>query len=239
MTTSASVDFEATRAYIINGALRLVGGIGQGETPTSDQTTEANEALNMMVKAWQADGMPLWALKKYSFALTDGTANYRIGSSQTVNTPKPLKIIQAFLRNTSTNDDTPLNIITKQEYWNLGNKTSEGLPSQLMYEPYNLYGDVYLFPTPDATTQSSYQLHIIYQRPFEDFDATGDTPDFPQEWHDALKYGLATRLAGEYGMPPADRKLLLQEASAIKAEALSFGTEEGSLYLQPEIRYNW
>lgn len=236
MTTSASTDFEATRAQLIAGALRLVGGIAQGESPTSDQTSEANEALNMMVKAWQADGMPLWAIKKTSFAVTDGTASYEIGTGKTVNTAKPLKIIQAFIRNTSTNIDVPIRIITKDEYWSLGNKTTEGMPIQLMYDPGNMYGTIYLFPTPDSLAQTYNQVHIIYQRPFEDFDATGDTPDFPQEWHEAVKYGLAARLAGEYGLPPTDRRILQQEMMTIKAEALSFGTEEGSLYFGVERR---
>lgn len=236
MTTSNSTDFEADRNTLIKGALRLVGGIAQGEDPTQDQYTEAAEALNMMVKAWMADGMPLWAIKKQSFALVDGTASYRIGNSQTLNYPKPLKIIQAFLRNTTTNVDTPITLITKQEYWELGNKTTKGLPIQLMYDPQNLYGDIYLYPTPDSTAQTSYQIHIIYQRPFEDFDSADDTPDFPQEWHEAIKYGLAVRLAPEYGVPVQDRRALVQEATAIKGEALSFGTEEGSLYFQRETR---
>jgi hypothetical protein len=234
MATSGSTDYQATRDSLITGALRLVGGVAQGETPTSSQISEAAEALNMMIKAWIADGMPLWAIKKHNFALTSGTNNYTIGTSQTINTPKPLKIIQAFLRNTTSSVDTPMEIVTKQEYWDLGNKSSTGLPIQLMYDPNIMYGTIYLFPTPDSVAQTGYQVHIIYQRPFEDFDASTDTPDFPQEWTEAIKYGLAVRLAGEYGMPVQDRRQLIQEAVAIKSEALSFGTEEGSLYFQRE-----
>lgn len=236
MATSGNTDYEADRNKLIQGALRLVGGIGQGETPTTDQYTEAADALNMMVKAWMADGMPLWAITKYNFALTSGTAKYTIGDGQTLDTPKPLKVIQAFLRNTSSNVDTPMRIITKNEYWNLGNKSSTGLPIQVYYDPQNLSGDIYLFPTPDAVAQTSYEIHIIYQRPYENFDSATDTPDFPQEWHEAVKYGLALRLSGEYGMPATDRRMLQQEAMMYKAEALSMGTEEGSIYFQADRR---
>lgn len=236
MATSNSTNFEATRADLISGALRLAGGIAQGESPTTDQTNEASSALNMMVKAWMADGMPLWAIKKYNFALTSGVATYRIGVSQTISTPKPLKIIQAFIRNTDSNVDTPLSLITKQEYWELGNKTSQGIPTQLMYDPQNLYGDIYIYPAPDTIVQADYEIHILYQRPYEDFDATSDTPDFPQEWHEAVKYGLAIRLAPEYGMPVQDRSQLFKEAMMIKSVADSFGTEEGSMYIQIDRR---
>lgn len=63
MATSGSTDFSVTRDDIISRALRLIGAIAQGESPTTEQLNEAAIALNGLVKAWQADGMPLWALK--------------------------------------------------------------------------------------------------------------------------------------------------------------------------------
>lgn len=236
MATSGSTNYEADRNALIKGALRIVGAIAQGQSPTSDQYTEAAEALNMLVKALQTDGMPLWAIKTNNFAVTSGTANYRIGTGQTINTPKPLKIIHAYLRNTTSNVDTPMRIITKQEYWDLGNKTTTGLPIQLMYDPQNLYGDVYLFPTPDTVAQASYEVYIVYQRPFEDFDTSTDTPDFPQEWHLALKFSLAEQLAPEYGVSLEQYGFIAKKAKEYKTEALSFGTEEGSLFFSIERR---
>jgi len=236
MATSGSTDFSVTRDDIIKRALRLIGVVAQGETPTTDQTTEAALALNGLVKAWQTDGMPLWALKTYSVPLTANTSSYRIGVSQTINTPKPLKVIQAWNHNTSSNVDVPMRILTKQEYNILGNKTSTGNPIQLYYDPQNSYGDLYVFPVPTSTEAAANTLSIVYQRPFEDFDVSTDTPDFPQEWYDALAYGLATRLAPEYGLGVAERKTLWQEMTIIKQDALNFGLEEGSLYFQRDLR---
>lgn len=236
MATSGSTNYEADRNAVIKGALRIVGAIAQGQTPSTDQYTEAAEALNMLVKALQTYGMPLWAIKINNFALTNATATYRIGLSQTINTPKPLKILQAFLRNTTSNVDTPLQIITKHEYWELGNKTTTGLPIQLMYDPQNLYGDLYLYPTPDSTAETSYEVYIIYHRPFEDFDSATDTPDFPQEWHLALKFGLAEQLAPEYGVSLEQYGEIAKKAKEYRIEALSFGTEEGSLFFTIDRR---
>jgi len=103
MSTSGSTDFSVTRDDIIKRALRLLGVLAQGETPTTDQVTEAASALNGLVKAWQADGMPLWAIKSYNVPLTATVASYRIGVGQTIATPKPLKITQAYNHNTSSN----------------------------------------------------------------------------------------------------------------------------------------
>jgi len=234
--TSGSTDFSVTRDDIIKRALRQIGALAQGETPTTDQVTEAALALNGLVKAWQADGMPLWAIKSYSVPLVAGTKDYEIGLGKAVNIPKPLKVIQAFNHSTTSNIDIPIRVITKQEYNILGNKTSSGNPIQVYYEPLGDYGILHVFPVPATTDAANNTITIFYQRPFEDFDVSTDTPDFPQEWYDAIVYGLATRLAPEYGLPGTERKLLWQEMTIIKQDALNFGLEEGSMFFQRDNR---
>ena len=174
--------------------------------------------------------MPLWAIKERTITLQANTNTY------TLNTPKPLKVIQAWYRNTTSNVDVPMRVITRDEYNRLGNKYSAGTPIQVYYEPRRDDGVLHVFPTPSATDAANVSIHIVYQAPFDDFDQSTDTPDFPQEWYDAVTYGLATRLAPEYGLPIPDRKTLWQEMSIIKQDALNFGLEEGSLFFGVERR---
>jgi len=236
--TSGTTTFSITRDDIIKGALRKIGVVAQGEVPTTDQITEASFALNLMVKAWEADGMPLWALRTTPIPLVAGQTTYTLGNAITcdVVTDKPLKVIQAWNRNPVSNIDIPMRIITKQEYSILGNKTTSGKPIQIYYEPQLDQGSLSLFPTPAAIDATGSVIYITYQRPFEDFNIATDVPDFPQEWYDAVVYGLAVRLAPEYGLPIDQRRVLSQEALDIKLIAMSFGTEEGSLYLQADYR---
>jgi len=236
--TSGTTTFSITRDDIIKGALRKIGVVAQGEVPTTDQVTEAAFALNTMVKAWEADGMPLWALRTTPITLVAGQTTYTIGNALTcdVVTDKPLKVIQAWNRDPVSNIDIPMRIITKQEYAMLGNKTTSGKPIQIYYEPQLDQGSLSLFPTPTTIDATGSVIYITYQRPFEDFNASTDVPDFPQEWYDAVVYGLAVRLAPEYGLPIDQRRVLSQEALDIKLIAMSFGTEEGSLFFQAENR---
>ena len=120
MATSGSTDFSVSRDDIIKRALRLLGVLAQGEEPTADQTTEAALALNGLVKAWAADGMPLWAIKERTVTLVADQASY------TLDTPKPLKVLQAWNRNTTSSVDIPMRVVTKQEYNLLGNKETNG-----------------------------------------------------------------------------------------------------------------
>lgn len=239
MSTSGVTTFEATRNQIIEGALRIVGAIDIGDTPTATQYSKAAEALNMLVKALAAKGMPVWAVETVGFSLTAGINTYEVGNG-TITVSKPLKILQAWNRNITSNVDIPMTILTKYDYNRLGNKTSAGNPIQLMYDLNDtiLLGKISVFPTPDIVSAANQTIFFVYQRQFEDFTSGAETPDFPSEWHEALKYQLAARLADEYGMPPNDKKELRAMAMMILGEALSFGTEEGSMYLSADWR-NW
>jgi len=83
MATSGSVDFSRNRDQIISRALRIMNVIEAGETPTAETTNNCAEALEAMVKAWQADGYHLWTTKEVVLHLTKGQLSYNLGSSST------------------------------------------------------------------------------------------------------------------------------------------------------------
>jgi len=91
-----------------------------------------------------------------------------------------------------------------------------------------------LWPVPDTYSIANRTLKLVYQRPFEDFVSGVDTADMPQFWLEAIIYGLAWRLSGEFGTPPNDRAVLAKEAEVFHTRALSFGNEEGSFYFRPD-----
>jgi hypothetical protein len=80
MTTSGSTDFTQTRNDIIHGALRLIGAIAVGETPSADDIATSAEALNIMIKAWQIDGPYLWTQAEGTIFCAKGVPVYSIPS---------------------------------------------------------------------------------------------------------------------------------------------------------------
>jgi len=226
MATSGNSNYSYNRDQIITAALRKLGVVAQGETPSNDQISEASEALNLMIKTFTVIGMPLWKIGEYSLTLVDAQATYSIATRLN-------KVVQAY--RTDGIVDVPLRVITRDEYNRLGNKGSTGIPISIYHDPRLASSEVTVYPVPDATTASTITIKMTYAGVFEDFDASTDDPDFPQEWYEALVYGLADRLAPEYGVHPEERQLIKQEARMYREEAESFGSEEGSLYFQ----YDW
>ena len=238
MATSGSTNFSVNRDEIIEAALRVCGVLDpESGSATSTQLTVGAQALNMIVKALHSDGMPLWAIKSKVITLVDGQNTYT-PSGLSIN--RPLKIIGA-TRNYTTGSETfdsNLEIITRDEYLNLGNKDSEGPPVQLYYDPQlDITGaTLYVYPTPSSTVASDYTVTIYYQSPFEDFDASTDTPDFPQEWYNTLKWKLAAEIGFEYGVRGSMLDRIQQKAELEHMRVMDMGMEEGSIYIMPDDR---
>lgn len=242
--------FYPTAQGIIDSALRALG-VADAEGALSPSTTEYTNALvtlNSIVTAWQADGLQVWCQKTVSYALS-AASSYTIGASgATITAARPLSITQAWLRNTDTYPiDIPMTIIDRDTYNSLSSKASPGPPNQLFYDPEydrdatnsgaNAKGKIYVWPTPDASTVTNYDLYIITTRPIQDFNATSDTIDFPQWWFDAIKWQLAYDLSFDYGVPVEIQDRIRKRAEEAKALALSFDTDQTSVKFQPDTRY--
>ena len=81
MATSGTVTFNLDRDEIIKDALVDIGAIASEDTPPAAIVNHASRKLNMLLKAWQADGLQLW-LNKEVVLFLDGTKQYyKLGPS--------------------------------------------------------------------------------------------------------------------------------------------------------------
>lgn len=76
-------DFRTDRDKIIKGAMRVIGVISSGETPTDSEIQDAAEALNLLVKTWMGEGIGLWLNQECILILQDDTIAYPIGPTGT------------------------------------------------------------------------------------------------------------------------------------------------------------
>lgn len=83
MATSGSYNYTLNRDEIITDVLEDLGVIGSGDTPLADDVTACARKLNMMVKAWMAQGIHLWALEEATLFIADGTQTYSLGPTGT------------------------------------------------------------------------------------------------------------------------------------------------------------
>lgn len=81
MATSGSIGLSTSTEEIIKEALELLGVLGEGEDPTTDQITSSKRTLNTMAKTWQADGLNLFAVQRNYLLLEKGSDVYDLSAS--------------------------------------------------------------------------------------------------------------------------------------------------------------
>jgi hypothetical protein len=232
MSTSGQTIWQMTRDQLIAAGLRKIGVIGEGVTPTATQLAEGQETLNNLIASFQTLGLQLWKRAEVPIVCLPGQATYTLGVGQAINVPFPTKLTGVTL-NTGTGADIDVEIKSNYDFDRLPS-TSSGTPVTVKYQPFVNYGILSVWPTPDAGT---YTLTLTSQTPLEVFTASNETADFPQEWHNALIYGLASLLSDDYGLPIPDKQWLEKQAEKHLNTALSFGSEDTSLTFYPERRW--
>lgn len=145
----------------------------------------------------------------------------------------PLNIYSA-VRN-DNNIDTPMNSLSYEEYFQLPNKTAPtSTPVSYNYDRQLEEAIIRLWTTPNRTIIIKFTL----SRKTYNFDINSNEPDFPMEWHEAIVYNLAIRIAPSFGKNKDEGfQMLATMASQFLQNALSFDNEGGSLYFRPDFHY--
>jgi hypothetical protein len=225
MATSGNTSWERTRDQLITRAYAKIGIPGEDNTLTATQISDGAESLNAVIALAVTDGMSLW---KRTVATLSPSA-----SSQVYTLSDAVTVSAVFLRDTN---GTQYELQNKSLYdFRRLSTTSAGVPVHWTWQPLLQGSTISIWPpTSDSSTVSTKTLQVVYQKEFDGFTASGETPDFPAYWTLALIYKTAVLLAPEHGIPLEDRKMLQQEAALYWKTASDYGDEGGSIYFQPE-----
>lgn len=210
----------STVSDLIKGSLRLLGVIAQGETPTAQESADALSSLNDMLDSWSNDGLLLFDRTIESLSIVASTASYTIGTGGVFNTARPVRIIEAAFKQSGSNEELPLNILTSQEWARAYDKTlTSSLLSCLYYNDTFPLGTIYVWPVPTA----SGTLVLTSDKPLSNYSAISDSVTLPPGYKKALRYNLALELAPEYGKQVSE--IVFQQATESKANIMRTNTE--------------
>ncbi len=204
----------------IKKALQKAGVIGKSETPTADELQDGLDTLNMMLSLWSARNLVIFAAIEETHVLTAGTYQYTIGTGQTIDTPKPIRIVGASVRD-SNNVDSGVTIVTKEVYDSFGDKAiAEGRPTHLYFEPGLVQqaspaGRIDIYPKPDL----AYTLYFDSYKPLTQIATINTVMTLDPVYDEATLYNLALRLWRDYRedgqLIPADLLGLARDALTV------------------------
>jgi hypothetical protein len=156
-----------------------------------------------------------------------------------VKTSRPVRCLQAIRSNTD-GIDNEIQLIGRNDYERLTQKTSSGEPNQVCFESFitqqtsnALHSVVRVWPAKHSTSVD--KIILITEHYPDDLDNPTENPQFPAEWSNALIWGLAEELSFEYGVDPstraqisnkaAQKKAMMFASSDIENAPVSFGVE--------------
>lgn len=184
------------------------------------------------------NGSPSGVTVTLTTALDDDVAVDNHVYVYTTKLMRPLKVHSARRRLWHSTDpiDTPLTLLTREEYLDLSSKDQASQPVQFYYDAQLTNGDLYVWPRFETGDNL---IVITFQRPFNDMDADANTFDFPAEWSLPIIWRLAWALAPFYGIDAGERKALLMEAQALLKDVADWDQEEGSIRFRPKDQNGW
>jgi hypothetical protein len=222
MTTSGVTTYLVSRNDIITAALQDLRVLAVSELPTPEMLTQANRALNQMIKAWQSRAVGLWLNQAVTINPVIGQQSYYFGPlGATGNTVRPLEFIELRVAD-SSGSETTIDIVSRQEYMGLSLKSNSGIPNMAFYDPQLVNGVLSIWPTFSDLTHT---LEGTMKVPIQTFQNMNDTPDFPMEWFEAIEYNLAKRLMSKFDCPPDKRQEIMALAQEFLTDAEDFDRE--------------
>ena len=182
---------DMTATAIIDAAYRK-GGISD---PTTAQDTAGLQDLQNMLSSWSAEGLAVPWYTTEDFTLTIGQDTYTIGvtgdSPDLVTaTGRPLKIVDAWIVLDSR--DYPIDVtMSKLRYGRIFDKTKDGRPRKLYYDPQYPKGTIQFDFEPDV----AYALTLVSEKVLVQPASGATTFSLPLEYNEAIIYNLAIRLS--------------------------------------------
>ncbi len=233
----ASYTYSIQCQDLIYAAFRTIGVFNDDDpVPTTDYAN-ALQALNLMIKQYMSEGKPLWCIEDISIPFEEGLGSIYnpiiLGTGLYGVLWKPLKCDYARLLDNTSNNEIPLQELSRQEYNMLGTKTDTGTPNSYMWDPQTTYVNVSIYVTPDTYNATNVDLIMTVQRPLADMVNPTDTFDFPIECLNTIKWGLASELCIEYDVPKEKAELIAARAEKYKANMFDFSQEEASIFFTP------
>lgn len=206
-----------TARDLIARALRSIGGLAAGETPSGAEELDAYATLNDLVDAWATQRLTIYQVCRQVFPLVNGQGTYTIGVGGEFDHARPLWIDHAGLLTTQDNGEVlelPLELLTTQDWAEESGKDgTSSLPTALYNDYAYPWSSLTVFPAPDT---SGLEIALYLPTAVTAFADLSTDYDLPPGYARALRYNLAVELAPEWGRP------LDPVVSALAVESLAW-----------------
>jgi len=187
----------------INRALRLLGVLAEGETPSAATSQDALIALQQMVESWNTERLAVFSTQDQVFLWPAGVGNQTrtLGPTGNFVGLRPILIDDAtYFRDPGTNVSFGVKLINQQQYNGIAVKTVTSTYPQVMFVN-NTFPDVTMTIYPVPTRELEW--HFVSVEELSNPATLATELYFPPGYLRAFAYNLAMEIAPEFGVEPS------------------------------------
>ena len=184
----------------INRALRLLGVLAEGETPSAATSQDALTALNQMIESWNTERLTVFSTQDQVFTWPSGTISRTLGPSGDFVGNRPVLLDDATYFKASNGVSYGIKFINQQQYDGIAVKTVTSTFPQVMFTNMtfpNIEMTIYPKPTQDL------EWHFISVEELDNPATLVTNLTFPPGYLRAFVYNLAMEIAPEFGVEPS------------------------------------
>lgn len=185
----------------INGALRLLGILAEGETPSAATSQDALSALNQMIDSWNTERLSVFSTQDQVFSWPPNVLSRTLGPTGDFVGNRPILFDDSsYFRDPSSGISFGIKFINQQQYNGIAVKTVTSTYPQVIWVNMT-YPDVemYVYPKPTKVLE----WHFVSVEELTQPATLATTLHFPPGYLRAFKYNLACEIAPEFGVEPS------------------------------------
>jgi len=190
-----------TAADEINGALRLLGVLAEGEIPSSETANDALSAMNQMIDSWNTERLSVFSTQDQVFSWPPGAIQRTLGPTGDFVGERPILVDDStYFRDPASGISFGLKLINQQQYNGIAVKTVTSTYPQVMWVNME-YPDILMtvYPVPTKVLE----FHIVSVNPLIAPATLTTILAFPPGYLRAFRYCLACEIAPEFGLEPS------------------------------------
>jgi hypothetical protein len=184
----------------INRALRLLGVLAEGETPSAAMSQDALMALRQMIDSWNTERLSVFSTQDQVFTWTPGQIHRTLGPPGNFVGNRPILLDDAtYFRDPTNGISFGIKIINQQQYDGIAVKTVTSTYPQVIWINMDFPNiDMYVYPVPTKALE----WHFISVTELTAPASLSTSLTFPPGYLRAFKYNLACEIANEFGVEP-------------------------------------
>ena len=190
----------------INRALRLIGMLAEGETPSAATAQDSLMALNQMIDSWNTERLSVFSTIDQIINWPVGSINETLGPTGSLvrlngTAVRPVLVDDStYFKDPGTGVSYGVKLINQQQYNGIAVKTVTSTFPQVMFVNMT-YPDVDLFIYPRPTRLLEWHF-ISVEQLTQPANLSTDIL-FPPGYLRAFTYNLACEIAPEFGVEPS------------------------------------